>query len=258
MRHRVESKGGAMLRALWTGLLLSGLLAAGGQSAIETKDLVEQREAMVRMVKLEAAMVADETGIRELDPRVLAAMREVPRHLFLPEPLWPYAYTPQPLPVHPEQNLAAPFIAALMLHLAEIRPDDIVFETGTDVGYQAALASRLARRVYSVELLPDLVTWAESRLRALGYDNVEVREGDGFWGWPGKAPFDVVIVKEAVPSVPEPLLAQLAPGGRLVAPIGPAVGQQWLTLVRKGEDGRVRMRRVLPVRFSPLQGGERT
>jgi protein-L-isoaspartate(D-aspartate) O-methyltransferase len=247
-----------MFRALWAGLLGIGLLAAGGEAANETEAFAEQRAAMVRMVQLEAAMVAAETGISELDPRVLAAMREVPRHAFLPEPLWPFAYTPQPLPVHPEQNLAAPFIAALMLHLAEIRPEDRVFETGTDVGYQAALAARLAGRVYSVELVPDLVRWARSRLDALGYDNVEVREGDGFWGWPEKAPFDVVIVKEAVPTVPEPLLAQLAPGGRLVAPIGSAVGEQWLTVVRRGPDGRLRMHRVLPVRFAPLQGGERT
>lgn len=247
-----------MVRALWAGLLWLGLLTVGGRGATETEDFAAQREAMVRMVQLEAAMVADETGISELDPRVLAAMREVPRHAFLPGPLWPYAYSPHPLPVHPEQNLAAPFIAALMLHLAEIRPQDRVFETGTDVGYQAALAARLARRVYSVELLPDLVRWARSRLEALGYDNVEVREGDGFWGWPEQAPFDVVIVKEAVPTVPEPLLAQLAPGGRLVAPIGPAAGEQWLTVVRRGPDGRVRMHRILPVRFSPLQGGERT
>lgn len=238
--------------------LLLGLWAVAAGAAIETGDFAEQRQAMVRMVQLEAAMVADETGIAELDPRVLEAMRQVPRHLFLPEPLWPFAYTPQPLPVHPEQNLAAPFVAALMLHLAEIGPDDVVFETGTDVGYQAALAARLASRVYSVELIPELVDWARSRLRALGIDNVEVRQGDGWWGWPEKAPFDAILVKEAVASVPEPLLAQLAPDGRLVAPIGSPVGRQWLTVVRRGPDGRIRMRRVLPVRFSPLQGGERT
>lgn len=243
----------------WAIILLACLLAASvAWAAIETKDFAEQRQAMVGMVQLEAAMVADETGVGELDPRVLEAMREVPRHLFLPEPLWPFAYAPAPLPVHPEQNLAAPFIAALMLHLGEIGPDDVVFEAGTDVGYQAALASRLARRVYSVELLPDLVRWARARLEALGYDNVEVREGDGWWGWPEKAPFDVIILKEAVASLPEPLVAQLAPGGRLVAPVGPETGSQWLTLVRKEPDGRLRMRRVLPVRFAPLQGGQRT
>ncbi|GBD44086.1 Protein-L-isoaspartate O-methyltransferase [bacterium HR40] len=234
------------------------LLVSPAGAAIETADFAEQRAAMVRMVQLEAAMVADETGIGELDPRVLAAMREVPRHLFLPEPLWPYAYAPQPLPVHPEQNLAAPFIAALMLHLGEIREQDRVFETGTDVGYQAALAARLARRVYSVELLPELAEWARGRLAALGVTNVEVREGDGFYGWPEEAPFDVILVKEAVSAPPEPLVTQLATGGRLVAPVGSTMAEQWLSVGRKEASGRLRLRRVLPVRFSPLQGGERT
>lgn len=220
------------------------------------EDLARARELMVQFVEAEARAAAEVTGIEVLDARVLQAMREVPRHAFLPEELWRYAYLPQPLPVHPEQNLAAPFLAALMLHLAAPRPEDVVFETGTDVGYQAALAARLARRVYSVELIPELARYARERLAALGFDNVEVREGDGYYGWPEKAPFDVILIKEAVPDVPEPLWRQLAEGGRLVAPIGPALGQQWLTLVVK-ERGRPRMRRVLPVRFSPFQGGER-
>ena len=246
-----------MPRAGVFGLIFVGLLVGSAQLSGQSSDFAEERAAMVRMIELEAAMVAEETGVFELDPRVLAVMREVPRHLFLPEPLWHYAYTPQPLPVHPEQNLAAPFITALMLHLAEIRSDDVVFETGTDVGYQAALASQLGRRVYSVELLPELVEWAKSRLAALGYTNVEVRAGDGFWGWPEKAPFNVILLKESVTAIPPSLLTQLAPNGRLVAPIGPPMGEQWLTVVRKDADGRLERRRVLRVRFSPLQGGER-
>ena len=219
-------------------------------------ELERARLAMVELVRLEAAMVAQETGIPELDERVLEALKSVPRHAFLPEPLWPFAYRPQPLPVHPEQNLAAPFIAALMLQLADIRPGDRLFETGTDVGYQAALAARLGARVYSVELIPELARWAAERLRALGFEEVEVRRGDGYYGWPEKAPFDVIIVKEAIPDIPPPLWRQLASGGRLVAPIGPAMGEQWLTVIVKTPEGP-RQRRVLRVRFSPLQGGER-
>ncbi len=231
---------------------------AGEHPRFAAPDLTAQRARMVGLVREEARLAAEFTGVEELDPRVLAAMGEVPRHEFVPEPLVPYAYLPVPLPVHPEQRLAAPFLVALMTHLAQVEPGDRVLETGTGEGYHAAVLARLGAEVYSVEVVPGLARDAARRLAALGYAGVRVREGDGYEGWPGAAPFDAIVVKEAVDHVPGPLLAQLKPGGRLVLPLGPPEGHQLLTVVHKNADGSYREERVLPVRFTPFQGGERT
>jgi len=217
---------------------------------------------MVRLIQEGARLVEQETGIGAINPQVLAAMSEVPRHAFVPEPLVPYAYLPTPLPtplpVHPEQSLAAPFLVALMTHLADIAPHERVFETGTGEGYHAAVLARLGAEVYSVELIPELAREAGRRLTTLGYTSVHLREGDGYDGWPEAGPFDALIVTEAVDHVPGPLLAQLKPGGRLVLPLGPLHGLQQLTVVHKNTDGSHHEERVLPVRFTPFQGGERT
>jgi protein-L-isoaspartate(D-aspartate) O-methyltransferase len=221
-------------------------------------DFAAQRARMVRLIRLEAELTRGVTGVGAIGPRVLAAMAEVPRHRFVPEPLAPYAYLPRPLPVHPEQNLAAPFLVALMTDLAQVEPHHRVLETGTGEGYHAAVLDRLAAEVHSVEVIPELARAAGGRLAALGYGKVRVHEGDGYDGWPAAAPFDAIIVKEAVDHVPAPLLAQLRPGGRLVLPLGPPDGPQQLTVVRRGAAaGAAREERVLPVRFTPLQGGER-
>jgi protein-L-isoaspartate(D-aspartate) O-methyltransferase len=201
--------------------------------------------------------LAPQTGITAIDPRVLDAMLEVPRHAFVAEPLRPYAYEPTPLPVTHEQNIAAPLLIALMTHVAAVQPEDVVFETGTDAGYQAAVLSRLASHVYSVEVLEPLAENAARLLKQLGYANVDVQAGDGYFGWAAHGPYDVVMIKEAIDHVPPPLLGQLKRGGRLVIPLGPARGPQYLTLVTKDQAGKVREQRILPVRFSPLQGGER-
>jgi protein-L-isoaspartate(D-aspartate) O-methyltransferase len=224
----------------------------------EAPDFTAQRAEMVRLVREEVRLAAQITGIAEIDPGVLKAMRKVPRHAFVPEPLVPYAYLPMPLPIHPEQRLAAPFLVALMTHLADIGPGDRVLETGTGEGYHAAVLAQLAAEVYSVELIPELAREAAKRLSALGYRNVRVQEGDGYYGWRQAAPFDAIIVKEAVDDVPSPLLAQLKPGGRLVLPLGPLYGQQQLTVIRKAGDRSLREKHILPVRFTPFQGGERT
>jgi protein-L-isoaspartate(D-aspartate) O-methyltransferase len=216
------------------------------------------RNEMVRIIELETMMLSAQTGITEIDPRVLDAMREVPRHAFVPEALRAYAYGNHPLPVGHEQNIAAPFLAALMTHLAHVEAGDVVFETGTDVGYQAALLANLGADVYSVEVVAPLADQATRLLKELGYDHVYVLESDGYYGWPAHAPFDAIIVKEAIDHVPPPLLGQLKRGGRLVMPLGPSGGPQYLTVVTKGVDGKVSERHIMPVRFSPLQGGERT
>jgi protein-L-isoaspartate(D-aspartate) O-methyltransferase len=240
---------------------LIGLLGIVGLSAgparAEANDVAARHE-MVRVVELEVMMLSAETGIGELDPRVLDAMREVPRHAFVPEALRAYAYGNHPLPVSPEQNIAAPVLAALMTHLADVKAGDVVFETGTDVGYQAALLADLGAEVYSVEVVEPLADQAARLLKELHYDNVHVEANDGYFGWAAHAPYDAMIIKEAIDHVPPPLLGQLKRGGRMVLPLGPAGGPQYLTLIIKDAGGKISERRIMPVRFSPLQGGERT
>jgi protein-L-isoaspartate(D-aspartate) O-methyltransferase len=246
------------LRRTGSIVLLAVLLgAAPGPAASAADNETAAREQMVDLVEREIAMFAGETGIAAIDPRVLDAMREVPRHAFVPEVLRPYAYYPQPLPITPEQNLAAPLLIALMTHLAEVQPDDVVFETGTGEGYHAAVLSKLATHVYSVEVIEPLAGYAARILKELGYGNVEVLAGDGYYGWADHAPYDAMVIKEAIDHLPQPLLNQLKRGGRMVIPLGPATGPQYLTLVRKDEAGKLHEQRIMPVRFSPLQGGER-
>jgi protein-L-isoaspartate(D-aspartate) O-methyltransferase len=144
-----------------------------------------------------------------------------------------------------------------MTHLAEVRPDDVVFETGTGEGYHAAVLSKLAAHVYSVEVIEPLAGYAARILKELGYSNVDVLAGDGYYGWSEHAPYDAIVIKEAIDHLPQPLLNQLKRGGRMVIPLGPATGPQFLTLVRKDEAGKLHEDRIMPVRFSPLQGGER-
>jgi protein-L-isoaspartate(D-aspartate) O-methyltransferase len=243
-----------ILSAVVIVLAAPGAWPAGAQ---DPSNAVAAREEMVQIVRIEALMVSDETGIAEIDPRVLEAMRVVPRHAFVPEPLRPYAYSNHPLPLGYDQNIAAPLLAALMTHLAAPKPDDVVFETGTDTGYQAAVLSKLVARVYSVEIIEPLANEAARLLKELGYDNVFVRASDGYYGWPEHGPYDAMIIKEAIDHVPPPLLSQLKRGGRLVMPLGPANGPQYLTLVTKDADGKLTEKPILPVRFSALQGGVR-
>jgi protein-L-isoaspartate(D-aspartate) O-methyltransferase len=236
---------------------LLGIVHLSAAAARAANDVAARHE-MVKIVEFQIEMLRAETGIEQLDPRVVAAMREVPRHAFVPEPLRAYAYGDHPLPVSPDQNIAAPLLVALMTHLADVEVGDVVFETGTDVGYQAALLSNLGAEVYSVEVEEPLADQAARLLKELHYDSVHVQASDGYYGWAAHAPYDAMIIKEALDHVPSPLLSQLKRGGRMVLPLGPAGGPQYLTLIIKAADGKVREQRIMPVRFSPLQGGERT
>jgi protein-L-isoaspartate(D-aspartate) O-methyltransferase len=244
------------MRWLGSALVVMLLLALPAQAG--AADRAAERAEMIRRVELEVLMLSGETGIEEIEPRILAAMAEVPRDAFVPEMLRPYAYQPHPLPVGHDQNLAAPLLVALMTHLVAPEAGDVVFETGTGAGYHAAVLSLLAAEVYSVEVVTPLAERAARLLKELGYDNVSVREGDGYFGWAAKGPFDAIVIKEAIDHLPPPLLQQLAPGGRMVIPLGPGRGPQYLTLVTKDAAGKLSERRIMPVRFSPLQGGERT
>lgn len=235
---------------------LAPVRPAGGQEP--EADYARARAAMVEMIKIETLLSSHLTGIERIDPEILEAMSEVPRHIFVPPALRPYAYGNHPLPVGHDQNLAAPFLVALMTQLAEPKPDHVVLETGTGAGYHAAVLSRLVAEVYSVEVIEPLALTAAATLKSNGYDHVWARIGDGYYGWPAKGPFDSIIVKEALDHVPMPLIEQLKPGGKLIIPLGSEVGGQQLTVVERGENGTLHKRRVLPVRFSFLQGGERT
>jgi protein-L-isoaspartate(D-aspartate) O-methyltransferase len=221
-------------------------------------DFETARAQMVRVIQLEAYVTGEVTGVTEIDARVLAAMGKVPRHEFVAEPLARYAYEDTPLPIDFEQNLTQPFIAALMTHLLNVEPGDTVFETGTDSGYQAAVLAELGAHVYSVEVIEPLAAAAAERLKRLDYRDVTVKAGDGYFGWAEHGPYDAILVKEALDHVPLPLIGQLKPGARMVVPIGPAAGAQELTVIEKDEEGKVRRTSVLPVTFSPLQGGDRT
>jgi protein-L-isoaspartate(D-aspartate) O-methyltransferase len=190
-------------------------------------------------------------GVR--DARVLATLREVPRHLFVPPSERRYAYEDRPLPVGNGQTISQPYIVALMTELARPAPTDRALEVGTGSGYQAAVLSRLVSHVYSIEILSSLARTADARLRELGYGNVTVRAGDGYLGWPEQAPFDIIMVTAAPDHIPPPLLAQLKRGGRMVVPVGPAAAGQQLQLIEKAASGELSTTAVAPVLFVPLR-----
>ena len=182
-------------------------------------------------------MVDTQIAIRGVkDPRVLAALRQVPRHRFIPSHLWDQAYNDYPLPIGEDQTISQPYIVALMTELLELKPTDKVLEIGTGSGYQAAILAELAAQVYTMDRVASLLAQAEKILAALGYRNIHTRVGDGTLGWPEEAPFEAIIVTAGAPQVPRPLTEQLALGGRLVIP----VGDQWsqtLTCVRETKEG---------------------
>jgi len=204
------------------------------------------RERMVRQQ-------IESRGVR--NPAVLRAMREVPRHLFVPEPLRKSAYDDHPLPIGHGQTISQPYIVAAMTELLDPKSADRVLEIGTGSGYQAAVLARLVRHVYTIEIVEALGREAKTRLESLGYRNVTVRIGDGYLGWPEEAPFDRIILTAAPPDVPQTLIDQLRPGGRLVAPVG--TGWQELVVIDKDLRGNVCRRTEFPVMFVPMVPGKR-
>lgn len=207
---------------------------------------ISLEEARQQMVERQLA----QRGIT--DERVLQVMREVPRHRFVPEDLWDMAYRDTPLPIGHGQTISQPYIVGYMTQMLHLAPDDQVLEVGTGSGYQVAILSRLAKKVYTIERVEELARHAEQILQELGYDNVLIRVGDGGYGWPEAAPFDAIIVTAAAPEVPPPLVAQLAEGAPLIAPIGPAGYQELMRFYKRG--GQTRVERLAPVAFVPLIG----
>lgn len=210
-------------------------------------DAVYQK-ARKRMVRYQI----EDRNVR--DQGVLAAMRTVPRHEFVPERYQDQAYNDHPLPIGLGQTISQPYIVAFMTELLKLEPEDRVFELGTGSGYQAAVASKMAGSVYTMEIYRDLADSARERLEALEYKNVHSRYGDGYFGWKEKAPFDAIIVTAAADHIPPPLIEQLKPGGRLIIPLGSPFSIQQLVLVTKDLKGKVSERPVIAVRFVPLLG----
>jgi protein-L-isoaspartate(D-aspartate) O-methyltransferase len=191
------------------------------------------------------------------DSATLAAMRAVPRHEFVPPDQRPYAYENTPLPIGNDQTISQPVVVALMTQLVRPRAGMRVLEVGTGSGYQAAVLAETGARVWTIEIYRALAEAARRRLARLGYGGVIVRHGDGYAGWPEAAPFDAIVVTAGADSIPPPLIEQLAPGGRLVMPVGDPLLDQELILVEKDAAGRIASRRLLPVRFVPLLRGVR-
>jgi protein-L-isoaspartate(D-aspartate) O-methyltransferase len=224
-----------------------GGVQAQGPDAYET-----QRKRMVEEIAALARETQFETGRAALAGRVMAAVAKVPRHEFVPDSERRNAYANWPLPIGHGQTISQPFIVALMTDLMEVRPGARVLEVGTGSGYQAAVLAELAGTVYTVEIVEPLALDAQERLTRLDYRNVMTKVGDGYRGWPEQAPFDAIMVTAAPREVPQPLIDQLRPGGRLVVPVGGQASGQALLLIEKQPDGTITRRNVLAVRFVPL------
>lgn len=228
--------------ARWVGAGLLGIGCSGSVVPPAGPEAVAREQMVIEQIEAR--------GLR--DRRVLAALRKVPRHAFVPEAQQARAYEDRPLPIGHGQTISQPYVVAFMTELARIGPEDRVLEIGTGSGYQAAILAELAREVFSIEIVAPLAERAREVLARLGYENVHVRTGDGHAGWPEEAPFDAIVVTAAPPEVPRALLEQLAVGGRLVAPVG--VGSQALQIHTRTPDG-FEVEESLPVRFVPMTGG---
>ena len=236
------------------GLVMSSM--AGPTSGSTPADRREERRALMEIVRGDVVRNDDVLGRPFLAPAVEAALLAVPRHRFVPDELQALAYENRALPIGKGQTISQPTIVAMMTDLLELAPGDTVLEIGTGSGYQAAVLATILSQgyVHTIEIVTDLAVAARKRLQNLGYDNVKVHTGDGYRGLPEAAPFAGIMITAAAEEVPGPLLDQLAPGGRLVMPVGRDGDTQWLTVIEKLPDGVLTRRVVLPVRFVPMTG----
>jgi protein-L-isoaspartate(D-aspartate) O-methyltransferase len=211
--------------------------------------------AFTERIEERAKMVRQQIQARDVkDPNVLAAMRVVPRHAFVRAGEQRTAYGDWPLPIGHGQTISQPYIVAFMTEALKLDPNDKVLEIGTGSGYQAAVCAEIAKEVYTIEIVEPLAKSAAAKLKELGYHNVFVQAGDGFFGWPKKAPFDAIIGTAAAGRIPQPLIDQLKPGGRMILPVEGRLGFQYLVLITKDEKGYLHKRNVMPVRFVPMTG----
>jgi protein-L-isoaspartate(D-aspartate) O-methyltransferase len=245
---------GFLVWLLMAAALAGGLAPEPGWTTDNDRFRI-QRERLVRDIEADVQETSERIGRKALAPMVMEAMRLVQRHEFVPEAQRPYAYENRPLPIGYGQTISQPYIVAIMTELADAAPGKTALEVGTGSGYQAAILAACGTQVFTMEIIPELAQEAKLRLERLGYQNVEVRTGDGYYGWPEHAPFDVILVTAAGSHIPPPLVAQLKPKGKMVIPVGGPFMTQQLMLVEKTEDGKVTTRQLLPVAFVPLTGG---
>jgi protein-L-isoaspartate(D-aspartate) O-methyltransferase len=231
---------------------VSLLAPAPGTAADET---AAARARLVEIVASHVRQTADYLGKDTLDPRVISALGSVPRHEFVPREQRRHAYADRPLPIGHGQTISQPYIVAIMSDLIGTEPGDRVLEVGTGSGYQAAILAAMDTRVCSIEIIPRLAERARRDLDRNGFQDLRTRTGDGYYGWPECGPFDAIVVTAGATHVPPPLIEQLAPGGRMIIPVGSRFLTQQLLLIEKDEDGSITTRHVLPVRFVPLTGG---
>ena len=216
---------------------------------------LHKHPAYAERIEERAAMVSRQIEARAVkDPNVLKAMRVVPRHAFIRPAEQRYAYSDTPLPIGLDQTISQPYIVAFMTEALKLNRGSKVLEIGTGSGYQAAVCAEIAQKVHTIEIVEALARSAKKRLKELGYPNVFVRAGDGFFGWKENAPYDAIIGTAAAGRVPEPLIEQLKPGGRMILPEGSPQGFQYLVLITKDKDGKLHRKNVMPVRFVPMTG----
>ena len=218
------------------------------------EDYASARMQMLNEIRDMVRETSGYIGKKALNERVIQAMGKVPRHEFVPDNMRLYAYENRPLPIGEEQTISQPYIVALMTDLADISADAVVLEVGTGSGYQAAVLAELSGHVYTIEIIESLGERARQTLARLHYQNVTVRIGDGYHGWPEHAPFDAILVTAAPEQIPIPLIEQLKPGGKLVVPVGRQFGSQSLKLLEKKASGEIESKDILPVGFVPLTG----
>jgi len=211
--------------------------------------------AFTERIEERARMVARQIQARDVnDPNVLKAMRIVPRHAFVRQSEQRVAYIDSPLPIGYDQTISQPYIVGFMTEALQLDPNSKVLEIGTGSGYQAAVCAEIAKEVYTIEIVKELAKISKERLKELGYPNVFAKAGDGFFGWPEHAPFDAIIGTAAAGRVPEPLIEQLKPGGRMILPVGGPRDFQYLVIITKDDKGKLDKRKVMPVRFVPMTG----
>lgn len=222
---------------------------------LQADDYEQSRRALIEEIEQDVQNTRSYLDKESLDPRVMQALGAVPRHEFVPDTLRKFAYDNRPLPIGHGQTISQPYIVALMTDLIKPEPGQRVLEIGTGSGYQAAILAELTGQVYTIEIIEALGEQARQLINRLGYKNITVRIGDGYYGWEQHAPFDAIVVTAAASHVPPPLIQQLKPGGRMIIPVGSRFMTQQLVLVSKDADGTVTTQQILPVMFVPLTGG---